>query len=1017
MSWLLQRWIAFQQDRKVLFSALLAGLVAVGAWIAFHSEIEAFPDVTNVQVQVITQYPGKASEEVERRVTMPMEVATNGLRGLINQRSVSLFGLSVITLTFDDDVPMRQARVDVSQRLSEADLPDGIKPALSPESTPVGEILRYTLTGDLPVDELRMIEDWTLEREFKTIPGVADIVSFGGPTRTIDVRLSPQRLAALGLSAGDVAQALGQNHANAGGGLLRHGEETYIVRSLGLFEGPETLEAAVVGTRGRNVPVRVRDIGSVRMGHRPRLGQVGANDADDVVEGIVLLRKGSDTLKTCAQLREKITELNTRLAPLGARIEPYYDRTELIKRCSRTVLHNIAMGIGLVVLLLTLGLGLSCWPLVLAVALIIPFALAAAFAGMKLFGVTPNLISLGAVDFGIIVETAIFAAESVLLALRAQRNRSRETLTAALTEVLGPAFICALLLIIAFIPILSLQRVEGRIFRPLGITLVSALIGGQLGALIFVPFLSNLVPLDFNRRSPIDGTFDAVLSWSERAARRLSAMANAQLKIGAALAAALLLLTIGLGSEFMPQLNEGSLWIRATAPATISLEAAAQLAREIRVRLRGIPEVTNVVSQIGRPDDGTDINGFDNIEFSVSLASPDRWKSAKTIEGITELAKTALAGLPGVELNFSQPIKDNVDEAISGVKGELVVKISGPNLAELQKYADQIAELLGRVKGAEDVAAERVLGQPELRFVMNREMLARYGMRVADGEDVLETALQGKLATRLIDDQGRSIDVLIKPELPEMPTRADLAGLTLLGGDGAKVPLGDVSTPSLIEGVTRVYRESGRRRVAVKASVRGRPVVPFVAEASAAIAKQIKLPPQYRLEWSGSFENARRAGRQLMVVVPICLAAMLVILFSWFGAWEPVALLLWEGPFCLVGGLAALRLAGLHLSISAAAGGIVVLGVSLLTGMMMISGWQNHGSAWDALKEEGRGILLSSGVAILGLIPAALSRGIGSETARPFAVMILGGLISSLVLTLVVLTALIAIRPQARASV
>lgn len=343
-----------------------------------------------------------------------------------------------------------------------------------------------------------------------------------------------------------------------------------------------------------------------------------------------------------------------------------------------------------------------------------------------------------------------------------------------------------------------------------------------------------------------------------------------------------------------------------------------------------------------------------------------------------------------------------------------MVKIFGPSLADLQKYADRIAEILSQVKGADDVAPERILGQPELRFVMNREMLARYGMRVADGEDVLETALQGKLATRLIDEQGRSVDVLIKPELPDQPTRADLAGLTLLGADGAKVPLGDVSSPSLTEGVTRVYREAGRRRIAVKASVRGRPVVPFVAEASAAIAKQIKLPPQYRLEWSGSFENASRAARQLTLIVPLCLLAMLVILHSWFGAWEPVALLLWEVPFCLLGGLAALRLAGLNLSISAAAGGIVVLGVSLLTGMMLISGWQHHGNAWDALKKEGRGVLLSSGVAILGLMPAALSRGIGSETARPFAVMILGGLVTSLALTLVVLTALIEVRARTR---
>lgn len=1011
MKWALAHWIAFEEDRKLLFVSILLAVVAAGAWVAFHSEIEAFPDVTNVQVQVITQFPGKPSEEVERRVTIPVEVVTNGIRGLINQRSVSLFGLSVVTLTFDDNVAIRQARLDVSQRLQDAELPEGIRPALSPESTPVGEIFRYKLEGTPPVDELRLVEDWTMERELKSIPGVADVVSFGGPTRTVEVRANPQRLASQGFSLADVAQALGQDHANAGGGLMTRGEETYVVRSLGLFESPEAFENAVIGMRGKNVPVRIRDVGSVRLGHRPRLGQVGADDDDDVVQGIVLLRKGADTLQTCARIREKVSELNARFQPLGFEIVPIYDRTELISRSSHTVFHNIGFGIGLVVLLLSLGLGLGCWPLVLAVGLIIPFSLAASFTGMKLFGVSPNLISLGAVDFGIIVETAIFAVESVLLALR-DRGRRREAVTDALGGVLGPAFVCAFLLVIAFVPILSLQRVEGRIFRPLGITLISALIGGQVGALVFVPFLSGLVKPDFKGSAPLEPAFKVALEACDRWGRRLSRISRPFLAVGGGCALAIVVLLIGLGREFLPQLNEGGLWVRVTAPPTISREAAVELAREVRTRLRTIPEVTHVVSQIGRPDDGTDSNGFDNIEFLVSLVAPDRWRTARTIDGLTERAKKALDGLPGVDLQFTQYIKDNVEEAISGVKAELVIKIFGPDLTELQRLADEIARVLRTVPGADDVSADRLLGQPELRFVANRDMLARYGLRISDAADLLETSLQGKAATRLTDKQGRSVDVVIRPELPETPTRDQLAALPILTAGGAKIPLGDIANPTLSEGVARIYRETGRRRIAVKASVRGRPVVQFVKAASTAITASVKLPPHYELQWSGSFENAERAGNQLILVVPLCIAAMLIVLYTWFNCWTPVLLLLWEVPFCAIGGLAALRLAGLNLSISAAAGAIVLMGVSLLTGMMLISEWLHLGSPWEALKEEGRGILLSSGVAILGLVPAAFSRGIGAETARPFAVMILGGLISSLLLTLIVLPALLAATPM-----
>ena len=1007
MKWLVTAWLKFQREQPILLYFLLGGLILWGVRIALQSEIQAFPELTNVQVQVITQFPGKAAEEVERQLTVPVEVATNGISGLINQRSISIFGLSVVTLTFDDNVQARQARIDVAQRLTDVELPEGVKAELSPDTTPVGEIYRYTLEGSLPLDEMRMIEDWRLEREFRSIPGVADVVSWGGPVRTIEVRLDLPRIKAMGLTVDAVAQALGQNHANAGGAMITHGDESYIVRSIGMYENPESLEQAVIATQ-HGVPIRVRDVGSVQLGHRPRLGQVGRNENGDAVEGIVYLRLGADTLETCRHIRETIERLNTQVLPKGVQIVPYYDRTDLISRSSHTVFHNIIFGVLLVCLVLAIGLGIEYWSMSLGVALIIPFALLMAFVGVRLAGYAPNLISLGAVDFGILVETAIFAAEALIVATAAKRSKDNETIAESIATVLGPAFLCALLLLIAFIPILSLQRVEGRIFKPLGITLVSALIGGQLGALIFIPLMSAYLPKNAKHgEGKVDHFFHELIERLVAVSQRIATISRVSRATAVGLSVTLLVLAFGLGREFLPNLNEGSLYIRATAPPTISREASADLASDIRMRLKRIPEVVDAVSQMGRPDDGTDVNGFDNIETVVTLKPPTEWKSATTIEGLSHLAELALEPIKGVDFNYSQPIKDNVDEAISGVKGELVVKIFGPKLEELQSTANQIADVLRKMPGAGDVAAEQLMGQPELRFHVNRELLARYGLRVTDAEQVLETALAVKFAAKMIDDQGRQVDILVKPALPDNMDRDTLSSLPVITPEGAKIPLDEVSHPALVEGVSRIYREIGERRIAVKCSVRGRAVVDFVNDATRKIRDTVHLPEKYRMQWSGSFENASRAGTQLMIVVPLCLIAMIVILMSWFNHWGTVLMLLWEIPFSLVGGLLALRVLGLNLSISAAAGGIVVIGVSFLTGMMLISEWKVTGSAWTALRNKGRSILISSTVAIIGLVPAAFSHGIGSETARPFAVMILGGLISSLFLSLTFLPALI----------
>jgi heavy metal efflux system protein len=994
-------------ERFPLYLALLLAAFGYGGYVAYQSEVEAFPDVTNVQVQVITQYPGKAAEEVERQVTIPLETVTNGLPGLLNQRSISMFGLSVITLTFDDNVESKQARLDVNMRLSDVDLPPAAEVGLSPDSTPVGEIYRFVLQGNKSIDELRLIQDWTVMREIKSIQGVADVVVFGGKRRSIDVMVDLEKLKEFDLDFQSIVDELGKNNLNAGGGFILRGDQGFLVRSLGLFEEPHTLENAVVATR-EQIPIRVNDIGSVQFGSKPRLGKVGLNENDDVVEGIVLLRKGSDTIGTCERIKEKVKYLNENVLPRGVSIKQISDRTELIEKSSHTVYHNIFFGIFLVCTLLLIGFGWHFWKLVLAVVMIIPFALLAAFVGVKLSGFSPNLISLGAVDFGIIVETAIFCAEAIIAGLSTldrytDERKKNQTIINSLKEVIGPALLCALMLIIAFLPILSLQRVEGRIFRPLGITLISALIGGQIGALLFIPLAAKFSPIHSHAGS-----------WQERYSHKLfdyfRGMTSFLLKVPklklttiAVFFSLIGLLYVYLGKEFLPNLNEGSIYVRIVAPATVSGKTTSALASRVRAIIKELPEVRDVVSQTGRPDDGTDVNGFDTMETFVTLVPPDQWKSAPTLEGLTAIIQKKLEVIDGLEISFSQPIKDNVDEAISGVKGELVIKIFGPKTEVLQELGEKIEKIVAKAEGAQDVSVERLFGQPEFRFMMDHDRLGAYGLTVSDAAASLENSLVGRYATKMMDSSNRFIDVMVKPVLPEKVTTSSLENLNVNTGPGAKVYLRDVTSNKLTTGITRIYREQGERRVAVKISVRGKAIVDFVQSVDKEIRKQVKFPRYYRMNWAGSFENANRAGKQLMIVVPICLFAIIILLHTWFNNWTLVQLLLLEIPFGVIGCLTGLALWRLNLSISAAAGVIVLIGISLLTGMMYISDWVKTQDAWASLNNKGLSILVSSGVAIIGLIPAAFSTGIGSETAKPFAVAILCGLISSLFFTLTLL--------------
>lgn len=997
----LKVWLASLEEYFALILCLLVLMVGIGVKIVSESEIQAFPNFTNTQVQVITQLPGKAPEEIERLITSPVEVGTAGIRGLIKSRSVSVFGLSVVTLIFDDHVIPQEARIAVSQRVNDINLPEGAETSLSPESTPIGEIFRYVIKGEATVDEERLVQDWLIERKLKKIPGVADVITFGGVRKVAEVRVHPQRLKTYGLDLEKVASLIGQDQGNAGGSPIRHGQESTLVRVLGLYEDYNDLAASML-TYQDGVPLRVRDIGQVKSGHDLRFGQVGYQDQDDLVEGIVLLRNGYDTTHTCAEIRKTISDLNIDLKSKNIQIEPIYDRTELINASQHTVMHNMVTGVLLVIILLILGLGLSAWKLTLTVAVIIPLSLIFALVGVKMFNLTPNLISIGAIDFGILVETAIFASEALLFNKVFQltgKDRAQK-MQEVLTKVLAPAFLSAVLLAIAFVPILTLTGVEGKIFKPLGVTLICAVLAAQVLTLLLLPVAARFIPkLKDSKEPPLEKLSHRLLHSIVHRIEPLLTKKKILSIVGGGIIVAVLVIFLFIGKEFMPTMNEGAVYIRVIAPSSVSLDTSVELAREIRTKLETIKEARSIVTQVGRPDDGTDINGPEIVEALVRLIPPDEW-NGKTIQSLIAEIEGKLSELVGVQYSVSQPIKDNVDEAISGVKGDLVLKFYGKSLDDLISTADKAAGIIRSINGVDSAQVDPVRGQPELRFKINKEVTSRYGLRTADIGSALESTLLGRKAGNFLDSEGRLIPILVKPLLEGDVSINTLRTIPVLNNSGYSYPLGDLVDSSMVEGVSRIYRDQGVRTLAVKVNVTKRAVVGFVKEASEKLKKELVMPEGMKSEWAGSFENAQRASNHLLIAVPLCFFFIGLLVHAWYQRFSLTLTLFWEIPFALIGSMLFLIMFGLNMSISAACGLVVVLGLALLNGMMFLEKFKLHNNAIKALMDSGAGIILSASVAIAGLVPAALSHSIGSETAKPFAVAILGGLISSLILTL-----------------
>ncbi len=1001
----------------VLALLVIFGIAGVSAYR--NLPIEAYPDVTNVQVQVITLFPGHAAEEVERLVTIPVESEMNGIPQRSSMRSISLFGLSVVTVVFDDDANNDYVRNQAFQHLAAVTLPSGAQASLSSDSTAVGEVYRYSVQGpaSMPLVEVKAIEDWVVERQLRTVPGVVDVVGFGGPTKQYQVLIEPSKLKSYGLSLKQVFDALANGNLNAGGSYIEHGPEMYVVRGLGFVSGINDIGAIAVDVRN-GTPIRIRDLGSVVIGNQLRLGRVGKlvpgqPDIDDAVQGIVMLRKGENALRVLEGVRAKIDEINRHMLPPGVQIVPHYDRTELINRTLHTVRHNMIEGITLVLLVLVFFLGFGHIRSALVVAAVVPLALLGAFLLLDLRGIPANLISMGAIDFGIIVDSAVVIIENILRLREEKRGQNVSIAHLVIeggTQMGRPILFSKAILLTAFIPLYTMQRVEGKIFRPMALTLTFALIAGTVLALTMVPVLTSFV-----LKRSAKGEHD---SWLVRKLQRLyaplltkalAAKRTVLVVAGLSLAAAVVLAG-SIGSEFLPKLDEGALWVRVHMPQSISPTEAARIAQHVRLIIGTFPEVKTVVSQLGRPDDGTDVNGFDTVENYVDLNPRETWKTAPTRDGLVAAMKEKLAEIPGLDVEFSQVIEDNVNEAISGIKGELGIKIFGEDPIKLQAIADQIATVVRTVPGAVDVGTEELLGQPQVQIVLDRAAIARVGLSISDVQSVVETALGGSVATRVLEGE-RAFDLVVKLAPSTLLDLDSIRKIPVFGTNGERLTLAALASVSVQPGFARIYREENARRIAVNFAVRGRDLGSLVAEAQQKVAQSVALPVGYRMEWTGSFENQQRALKRLLLVVPVTLAAIYFLLFTAFDSGWLAALILLVVPFAAIGGLVALPLTGLTLSVSALVGFIALFGVSVQNGVLLVERireLRRNGSAMAAAVVEGansrlRPVVMTAAMAALGLLPAAMSHAVGAETSRPFAVVIVGGLVSATLLILFIL--------------
>ena len=1009
---MLRQLIELCVRRRLPALVVTAGIAAYGVNAYLSLPIEAYPDVSNVQVVVIAQLPGQGPEEIERQVTVPIERVLNGTPGTILMRSESLFGLSLVTLTFDDDVDSFKSRAIVNERLAEADLPQGTSVKLAPEATPLGEIYQFTVVSDRhSFTETRSELEWTVSRILLQVPGVADVVTFGGYLKEVHVEVDPSRLLAHNLSLADVSDALGRSNRNVGGGFLQHGDQQLAIRGVGYVRSPQDVQAVVLKSEG-GTPVTVGDVSRVVLSHTPRLGAVGYNLEGEVAEGFALLRRGENPSVVLDGIHEKVRQLNESILPKGMRIRPFYDRTDLVGETLGTVHHNLLFGALLVVAIVWLFLrSIRCS---LIVASIIPLALLTAFIGLQLIHLPANLISMGAVDFGILVDGAVVLVENVLHEAHHQRpKRGRELLQLIIhsaVDVARPTFFAMAIIIAALIPVFTLQRVEGRIFRPLALTYSFALLGALMFALTVVPALCAVVlrPRDAEVREPKllvrmrDG-YKWLVAWLF--GRRLVVLAGV-----VALVLTTGLVASRLGSEFLPELDEGDIVIFVEMPPSIALDRGGQVLTEVRKRLLAFPEVKDTLSEQGRPEDGTDDEGVNMSETFVRVAPRDTWRPGWTKDRLYEAMRASLTEIPGVSFNFSGPIKDNVEEAVSGVRGQVVLKIFGTDLDVMKGTLEQCVASLGKVPGIVDLGLYRDASVPQLQIVLDRGSLARAGINVNAAQDVVQTALGGSVATTYWENE-RPVPVRLIFPVAEREDEARIGNILVPSASGGHVPLSEVARIEKAVGKAAITREANSRVLALKFNVENRDLGSVVTDGIAAVQRDVKVPEGNYLVWGGEFENQKRALARLAVIVPFSFLVVFVLLFMALGSVGSAFSVLLVAPLAMSGGVLGLAAAHIPLSVSAAVGFIALLGQVCLASLLVVSAVeQRRRSGEDLLPalvagaaSRFRTVLMTALLAILGLMPAALSSGVGSETQRPFAVVIITGLVTAVAVTLFVL--------------
>lgn len=1017
----LVRYLVLPRRAVVVTFALV--LLAWGIHSFRQLPIEPYPNISPMNVQIITQWPGRSALEVERLLTIPIETAVAGVPNLKALRSISLFGLSVVTLQFHDFVDSFHARQDTSLFLTNGvSLPPGVTPVLGPDSDAVGEVMRYAVIGDgVDLMTLKTWQDWDIHKHLKYVPGVAEVTGFGGLVKQYQVLPDPQKLFAYNITLSQLTNALANANANVGGGLISYGEQLYTVRGVGLIRSLDDIRRIVIGTN-QGVPVRVGDIAEVRVGHAPRLGVVQLNDSDDIVEGIVLARRKTNASEMLQLVREKIQEINKSLLPKNIRIVPFYDRQELLDMTTTTVRHTLFIGMSLVFVFLHLFLGnlrAAC-----IVAAVIPLSLCVSFIGMYYFKVPANLISLGAIDFGIIVDAAVIVMENITRHVEAERSYDYDTISTAVGEVQRAMVFSTLISMVAYSPLLLWGGVEGKIFLPMADTMAFALLGSIVLSLTLVPAAASFVFREgFRPHTPpfvpffIRRYYRPCLAWL--LARPKAVMLTAWILFLFAVATA-----FTLGTSFLPTLDENNLWIRITLPSNVDLAYSKEVAHKIRMFLYKQPEVRAVSVQIGRPDDGTDPTGVFNQEYGVYFKHPKEWPKGVRKKDIIRRFEDYFATIPGISYNFSQYIQDNVAEALSGVKGENSIKIFGTELERLDSLASQIKAILQGVRGITDLGVLRELGQPILNVTVDRIKSARFGLNVSDIENVVLYALAGTPVTQIIEGE-RTFDLVIRFPEGFRNTVEQIQNLLVDTPDGHRIPLSMVAEVRLENGPFFIYRESGRRYIAIKFGVRGRDLGTTIAEAQTRVGREVSLPQGYSIQWHGEFQQMREAHRKLAIIIPLTLLAIFFLLYSTFGSAKDAAIVLANVPFSVIGGIAALKLAGEVFSISAGIGFLSLFGIAtqdavILTSYirkLMAQGDQDILTAiLDGSCMRFRPVLMTALLASFGLLPAALSHAVGSQAQRPLALVIVGGMISTTVLTLLVQPVLISWVYRARGS-